>query len=305
MRELSVRSLLISHLAMLILFCLFLMIGHGASLTVLHVFTGAELSDLDQRLKSDELFHDIESASALSLSAIAAGWLAARTSNARPLIHGALSCAAFFLLFLCDIVYGLFHFPGIDVLRHRPLMNVSELALPLFGMLGASILLLARRMPGRGAGSRESVGSTPDDLLGDLAPIAWKWLVRLIWVGSVATFETLELLRYWSGKTYRPFFALFAAAIFALLIWQVACGFRDIRQRRQVLAERAASGQRPSPLYIAANGLVVILIGLVLFLGHIHRDHAEISSLPWIIVALILVALLLVRRTLKWPDPYA
>jgi hypothetical protein len=184
-------------------------------------------------------------------------------------------------------------------------MNVSELALPLFGMLGASILLLGRQMPSRESGSLESVSSKPDHLLGDLAPIAWKWLVRLIWLGSVATFETLELLRYWSGETYRPFFALFAAAIVALLIWQVACGFRDILQRRQVLAERAASGQRPSPLYIAANGLVVILIGLVLFLGHIHRDHPEIASLPWIVVALILVTLLLVRRTLKWRVPYA
>jgi hypothetical protein len=305
MRELSVRSLLISHLAMCVLFCLFVIIGHGASLTVLHVFTGAELSDLHQRLKSDELFRDIESASALSLSAVAAGWLAARTSNTRPLIHGALSCAAFFLLFLCGTVYGLFRFSGIDVLWHRPLMKVAELALPLFGMLGAAILRLRRRMPGRETRPHESVNSKPDNLLGDLDPIAWKWLVRLIWVGSVATFETLELLRYWSGKTYRPFFAVFAAAIVALLIWQVACGFRDILQRRQVLTERAASGQRPSPLYIAAKGLVVILIGLVLFLGHIHRDHAEISSLPWIIVALIIVTLLLVRQTLKWRAPYA
>jgi hypothetical protein len=305
MRELSVRSLLISHLAMFVLFCLFLMIGHGASLTVLHVFTGAELSDLHQRLKSDELFQDIESASALSLSAVAAGWLAARTSSTRPLIHGALSCAAFFLLFLCDTVYGLFHFPGIDVLRHRPLMNVSELALPLFGTLGASILLLARRMPGRETGPHESVGSKPDDLLEDLAPIAWKWLVRLIWLGSVATFETLELLRYWSGNTYRPFFALFAAAIFASLIWLLACAFRDKRQWREMRAERAASGQLQSPLYIAANGLVVILIGLVLFLGHLHRDHAEIPSLLWVVVALIMVALLLLRRALKWRYPYA
>jgi hypothetical protein len=304
MRELSVRSLLISHLAMCVLFCLFLMIGHGASLTVLHVFTGAELSDLHQRLKSHELFQDIEPALALSLSAVAAGWLAARTSNTRPLIHGALSSAAFFLLFFCDTVYGLFHFSGIDVLRHRPLMNLSELTLPPFGMLGASILLLGRRMPGR-EGFDESVRSKPDDLLGDLGPIAWKWLVRLIWLGSAATFETLEILRYRSGETYRPFFALFAAAIFACLIWLLACGFRDIRHRRQVRAERAASGQRLSPLYIAANGLVVVLMGLVLFLGHIHRDHAEIPSLLWIVVALIIVTLLLLRRTLKWRAPYA
>jgi hypothetical protein len=305
MRELSFRSLLISHLAMFIVFCLFLIIGHSASLTVLHVFAGSELSDLHQRLKLDELFQDIESASALSLSAVAAGWLAARTSATRPLIHGALSCAAFFLLFLCGAVYDIIHLPVIDLFRHRPILETSELALPLFGLVGASILLLSRRMPSREKSSNESLGSIPDDPIGDFGPIAWKWLVRLIWLGSAATFETLEILRYRSGETYRPFFAVFAAAIVALLIWQVACGFRDIRQQRQVLAERAASGQRPSPLYIAANGLVVILIGLVLFLGHIHRDHPEISSLPWIIVALIIVTLLLVRRTSKWRAPYA
>jgi hypothetical protein len=280
---------------MFILFCILVLFGHSLSLAVLHVFSGEELSDLHQRLKSDELFQDIESASALSLAAVAAGWLAARSSNTRPLLHGALSCAAFFLLFLCGTAYDLFHLPGIDLFRHQPLMNVSELALPLFGMLGASILLLGRRIP--------------DDLLGDMRPIAWKWLVRLIWVGSVATFEALEVLRYRSGQTYRPFFALFVAAICASLIWLAASMFRNRLQGREARAggknaERAASGQLRSPLYIAANGLVVVLIGLILFLGHIHRDHAEIPSFLWIGVALNIVALLLLRRALKWRYPY-
>jgi hypothetical protein len=301
LRELSLRSLLISHLAMFAAFCLFLMVGHGAILTMLHVISGSDLSDLHQRLKSDELFQDIESASTLSLSAVVAGWLAARTSNTRPLIHGALSCAAFFLLFLCGTAYDLFHLPGIDLFRHRPLMNVSELALPLFGVLGASILLLYRRMPRRESGSDESVAPMPDDLLGDLGPIAWKWLVRLIWLGSIATFEILEVLRYQSGQTYRPFFALFVAAIFASLTWLVAGLFRGRRERS---AERAASGQLRSPLYIAANVLVLVLIGLVLFLGRIHRDHGEMPSFLWIVVALIIVALLLLRRALKWRYPY-
>jgi hypothetical protein len=66
MRELSVRSLLTSHLAMFILFCILVLFGHSLSLAVLHVFSGEELSDLHQRLKSDELFQDIESASALT-----------------------------------------------------------------------------------------------------------------------------------------------------------------------------------------------------------------------------------------------
>jgi hypothetical protein len=301
MRALSVRSVLISHLAMFILFCLFVVIGYGASLTALHIYSGAELSDLHQRVKSDELFQDILSASTLSLSAVVAGWLAARSSNTRPLIHGALSSVAFFLLFLCDTAYDLFHLPGIDLFRHRPFMNVSELALPLFGILGASISLLSRRMPSRERRFNGSLGSITDDLLGDLGPIAWKWLVRLIWLGSIATFEALEVLRYWSGQTYRPFFALFVAAIFACLIWLVVNLFRDRRGRN---AERAASGQLRSPLYIAANGLAVVLMGLILVLGHIHRDHAEVPSLLWIAIALTIVALLLLRRALKWRYPY-
>jgi hypothetical protein len=302
MRELSVRSLLISHLAMFTVFCLFVIIGHGVSLTVLHVFSGAELSDLHQRLKSDELFQDIESASALSLSAVAAGWLAARMSNARPFTHGGLSCAAFFLLFLCGTVHDLFHFAGIDLFRHRPLLRVSELALPLFGMIGASILLLSRRTPSREKISNESPGSIPDDLLGDLGPIAWKWLVRLIWLGSIAIFETLEVLRYWSGKTYRPFFALFVAAICAFLIWLVANAFRDRRHWRESRAGRA--GQLLSPLHKAANGLVLVLFGLTFYIGHVGQQHAPIPSFLWIAVAFNIVALLLLRRSLKWRDPY-
>jgi hypothetical protein len=308
MRELSVRSLLISHLAMLIVFCLFVLIGYSASLTVLHVFSGAELSDLHQRLKSDELFRDIEAASALSLSAVAAGWLAARTSNTRPLIHGAVSCGAFFLLFLYGTVHDLFNFPGIDLFRHRPLLRVSELALPLFGIIGASILLLRRRMPNREKISNESLRSIPgdlpsDDLFGD-SGIAWRWLVRLIWSGSIATFEALEVLRYWSGKTYRPLFALFVAAICAFLIWLVASGFRDRRQRREARAERAASEQSPSPLHGAANGLVLALFGLTFYVGYVDHQHAPVPTFLWVVVALNIVALLLLRRALKWRYPY-
>jgi hypothetical protein len=232
MRELSARSLLISHLAMFILFCLVFMVGYGAILTVMHLVTGAELSDLHQRLRSDRLSGDIEFASFLSLSAVAAGWLAARISNARPLLHGALSSAAFFLLSLCWAVYDVFQLGEISVLWNRPLLN-TPIALPLFGIIGASIFLLGRMLPSRKKSSDESPASTPDDTLGDLGPIAWKWLVRLIWLGSIAIFQALEIRRHWHGETYRPFFALFVATICAFAIWIVARGFRDRRQKRQ------------------------------------------------------------------------
>jgi hypothetical protein len=76
------------------------------------------------------------------------------------------------------------------------------------------------------------------------------------------------------------------------------------RRAREKAAERAASGQLRSPLYVAANGLVLVLLGLVFFIGHIHRDHGEIPLYLWIAVALIVVALLLLRRALKWRYPY-
>jgi hypothetical protein len=72
-----------------------------------------------------------------------------------------------------------------------------------------------------------------DDLLGDLGPIAWKWLVRLIWLFSVVTFQILELHRYWHGETYRPVFALYAATICALVMWFAANAFRNASQRKQ------------------------------------------------------------------------
>jgi hypothetical protein len=232
MRELSVRSLLISHLVIFILFCLIGMVGYGVILAVMHVVTGAELSDLHQRLKSDRSFRDIEFASLLSLSAVAAGWLAARISNVRPLVHGALSSGVFFLLFLSAVVYDSFHLRELDMLWRRPFSEAAQLALPLFGIIGASIFLLGRMLPGRKKSSGESPASTPDDLLRDLG-IAWKWLVRLIWLCSIATFETLEFLRYRSGETYRPVFALFVAAMCAFAVWIVARGFRDRRQKRR------------------------------------------------------------------------
>jgi len=82
----------------------------------------------------------------------------------------------------------------------------------------------------------------PDDLLGDFGPIAWKWLVRLIWLSSTITFQILEVVRYRNGETYRPFFGLFVAAECALLIWLVAYlmreRYRRIKMRRQIRMDR-------------------------------------------------------------------
>jgi hypothetical protein len=61
-----------------------------------------------------------------------------------------------------------------------------------------------------------------NDLSADLKPILWKWLVRVIWIGSIAFFQIVELVRYFNGETYRPFFGLYAAILVANVLWLVA-----------------------------------------------------------------------------------
>ncbi len=73
----------------------------------------------------------------------------------------------------------------------------------------------------------------PDESPEDLRPVAWKWLVRFIWLFSIVIFQALELHRYLNGETYRPVFGLFAAVICALVIWLAANAFRNANQRRQ------------------------------------------------------------------------
>jgi hypothetical protein len=60
-----------------------------------------------------------------------------------------------------------------------------------------------------------------DGPFSDLQPIFWKWLLRLIWVGSIVFFQIVEFNRYLSGQSYRPFFGLYAAVLLALVLWFV------------------------------------------------------------------------------------
>lgn len=90
---------------------------------------------------------------------------------------------------------------------------------------------------------------------------------------------------------------IIAIAFFGFTVWMG-------KRSREKTAERAASGQLQSPLHWAANGLVLVLFGLTFYIGHIHRSHGEIPSFLWIVVALIIVALLLLRRALQWRYPY-
>jgi L-asparagine transporter-like permease len=90
---------------------------------------------------------------------------------------------------------------------------------------------------------------------------------------------------------------IIALALFGLFVW---IGKRT----REKMAERAASGQLQSPLYQTANGLVLVLLGLTFYIMYVHHNHGEIPSFLWTVVALIVVALLLLRRALKRRYPY-
>jgi uncharacterized membrane protein YfcA len=67
----------------------------------------------------------------------------------------------------------------------------------------------------------------------DLAPILWKWLVRLLWLGSIGLFQGVELHRYLSGQTYRPFFALYAGVLCALVAWFAVSAAAGVSRRRR------------------------------------------------------------------------
>jgi hypothetical protein len=70
-----------------------------------------------------------------------------------------------------------------------------------------------------------------DESLSDLQPILWKWLIRLIWVGSIGFVQIVEFNRYLSGQSYRLFFSLFAGVLLALVLWFVAA-LVSARKRR-------------------------------------------------------------------------
>lgn len=67
----------------------------------------------------------------------------------------------------------------------------------------------------------------------DSEPLLSKWLVRLIWLGSITFFQALEFHRYLIGQSYRPFFGLFAAVICAAVVWFGVRGYADVNRQRR------------------------------------------------------------------------
>jgi len=74
------------------------------------------------------------------------------------------------------------------------------------------------------------------------------------------------------------------------------------RRASERATELAAAGIRRSPLYWVSNALVAILLALVLYIAHIH-NQSPVPAFLWFAAIAIIVALLFLRRALKWRYP--
>src|SRR4051812_26410734 len=85
---------------------------------------------------------------------------------------------------------------------------------------------------------------------------------------------------------------LIALTFFGFCWWRAA-------KASERAAELAATGIRLSPLYWVSNALVAVLLGLVLYIAHIH-NQSPVPAFLWLAAFGIIVALLFLRRALKW-----
>ncbi|MDA9501541.1 hypothetical protein [Bradyrhizobium sp. CCBAU 11357] len=88
---------------------------------------------------------------------------------------------------------------------------------------------------------------------------------------------------------------IIALAFFGYCWWRVA-------RAHEHTAELAATGILRSPLYWMSNALVAILLALVLYIAHIH-GQSPVPAFLWFAAFVIIVALLFLRRALKWRYP--
>jgi len=89
--------------------------------------------------------------------------------------------------------------------------------------------------------------------------------------------------------------------------WLIALGFFGFcwwgaAKARERAAELAATGIGLSPWYWISNALVAALLGLVLYIAHIH-NQSPVPALLWLAALAIVLALLFLRRALRWRYP--
>jgi hypothetical protein len=75
-----------------------------------------------------------------------------------------------------------------------------------------------------------------------------------------------------------------------------------VKRARERAEECAPTGKLRSPLYWASNALTLGLLALVLYIARTYHQ-SPVSPFAWFTVLAIIVALLVMRRALKWRYP--
>jgi ABC-type xylose transport system permease subunit len=88
---------------------------------------------------------------------------------------------------------------------------------------------------------------------------------------------------------------IIALAILAFWYWRA-------KRDHEVLLELKPTGMLRSPLYWGSNALVLVLVALTAYIVHSARQGG-VPTFLWILVFLVVVALLVLRRALKWRYP--
>ena len=88
---------------------------------------------------------------------------------------------------------------------------------------------------------------------------------------------------------------ILAIGVCAFLYWIT-------RRAREHAAEHAATGVLRSPLYWSAAALTMTLLGLVLYMAHLGHE-GPIPWPFWPLASILIIAILLLRRALKWRYP--
>jgi hypothetical protein len=88
---------------------------------------------------------------------------------------------------------------------------------------------------------------------------------------------------------------IIALASFGFCLWLT-------RRATERATELEPTGMLRSPLYLVSNALALVLLVLVLYIAHVHHQ-SPVSPFIWFTVFAIIVALLVMRRALKWRYP--
>lgn len=70
------------------------------------------------------------------------------------------------------------------------------------------------------------------------------------------------------------------------------------RRATERATELAPTGLLRSPLYWFSNALVLVFVGLVIYIAHMHHQ-SPVPSFFWFTVVAVVVTLLVMRRALK------